>query len=447
MRALAHARLHWRRGELDAAEFRLEQAARDQPETSSVHAELALLRVAQERPAAADVALREAFARDPESAYARYVRSYLRLALLGRAGWRSPGDRLLRETALLKAMSDVREAIALEPCEPLYRVRLSELLRFHRKPGAALEVAEKAVALDPRSIRALSALASALVALGRLDAGRRTFLDALSRDPESAELHAQLGWALVELEDDSAAARSFQEALRLDPSLDEAAAGALLCAKRESAVYRWVSVRLRRFMRRSSTFRASVLLGVFLPFFVAVRLAGSGAKGPLRILGLCLLLYLPGLLACGWEPFHNWRVRRHASARTSLAEGVRAGRRRFVFLVAGTILLAGIAGLLGAWDRRVSLGFVGLVPGAVAFALGWRIGDSRLRRRALAYGASVAAAGAVAGPFLDRHGWAPTGLAFGLSMALPILPAVVLRNRDRRSQRESLRESVRRTLK
>ncbi len=344
-------------------------------------------------------------------------------------------------------MADVREAIALEPDEPLYRVRLSELLCFHREPPEALVVAEEALSLSPRDVRALSALGSALVVLGRLGEARRTFFDALSLEPESAELHARLGWTLVDLEEDQSANLSFREALRLDPALDEAAAGALLCAKRESAPYRWVSVLQRRFMRRSSAFRATVLLGFLLPWFVAVRLAGSGSKGPLKILGLCLLLYLPGLLACVWEPFHNWRVRRHASARTPLAEGVRAGRRRIVFLVAGTIFLAGIAGLLGAWDRRVYLGFVGLIPGAVAFGLGWRIGDSRLRRWALVYGASVAAGGAVAGPFLDRHGWVPTGLAFGLSMALPILPAVVLKSRDRRSQREALRESVRRTLK
>lgn len=447
MRALAHARLHWRRGELDAAEFRLEQAARDRPDTSFVHAELALLRVAQERPDAAEAALRQAFALDPGSAYARYVRSYLRLSLLGRASWSSPRDRLLRETALLKAMADVREAIALEPDEPLHRVRLSELLCFHRESAEAVVVAEEALSLNPRDVRALSALGSALVALGRLGEARRTFLDALSLEPESAELHARLGWTLVDLEEDQSANLSFREALRLDPALDEAAAGALLCAKRESAPYRWVSVLRRRFMRRSSAFRATVLLGVLLPWLVAVRLAGSGAKGPLKVLGLCLLLYLPGLLACVWEPFHNWRVRRHGSARTPLAEGVRAGRRRAVFLVAGTIFLAGIAGLLGSWDRRVQLGFVGLIPGAVAFGLGWRLGDSRLRRAALAYGASAAVVGAAAGPFLDRHGWVPTGLAFGLSMALPILPAVVLKSRDRRSQREALRESVRRTLK
>ena len=451
MRALVHARLHWRRGELDAAEFRLEQAVADRPDSADRHAELALLRVAQERPAAAEAALREAFALEPDSAYARYVRSYLRLAPVRRLRIPFVGDRLLDVPAVRKALEDVREAVALEPDEPLHRVRLAEVLGILGEWPASLAAADEALVLDPQGIRCLAARGAALSALGRPGDAQDVFLVALSLEPESPELHAQLGWVLLDLEDDAGATNSFREALRLDPASDEAAAGALLCAKREWGPYRAVSVLQRRLGRAPTWIRLAVPAGVVVAMVAGVLVADGPGKGNTVAEALAVILILAflflGVASAAWEPFHDWRVRRHAASRTPHAEGDRLVRRRIAALVAGTLAVAAIAALLGTWDRRIFVAFVGAVPGAAAFGMGGRLDDPRLRRWALSYGAVAVFLGAMAALVLERRGWIPTGMAFGLAMGLPILPVAILRERDRRSLREARRESVRRTLK
>ena len=112
-----------------------------------------------------------------------------------------------------------------------YFLRGRQLFHQHRRKGleAAIEMFERAVAIDPQYARAYAEIADCWSFLHHMDA-QDTYLSqadkasgkAVALDPDLAEAHASRGLALSGLGRYEEAEREFEAAIQLDPKLFEA---------------------------------------------------------------------------------------------------------------------------------------------------------------------------------------------------------------------------------
>ena len=451
MRALLHARMLWGRGELDAAEVRLEQALAESPGNARVHAELALVRIGQCRKSAAVQALESSLALDPGDGYARFVRSHLRL--MEAPVFQLPlfGSVLMGDIAVRHAIRDVREALELDPAEPLYLRRLSELRGLQHRWREALAAADEALTLDPGSVPALALRAQALRFLGCRQESRQVLADTLRLDPEASAVHARLGWLLVEAGEDRPAENFFLEALRLDASSAWAQEGYLLCAKRRWRFYRWFSdlgfrIESIPMGRRLACFGLA-LVGFFGLVGFSDHLAKSHpAMAPVP--GLLFAALLVSVVAAGlMDPVYGWRARRLPAAQSTFAVQERTRRKWTVGLVLVAVGVGLLVGALNHLDRRLGVGLVGLVPGLASLVLSIGIRDRKLRWAARGYAVVAAMVGVPVALWLEINELQPQGMAFCIALAVPILPVSLLMQWDDRRRAEAERQVVRQGMK
>jgi tetratricopeptide (TPR) repeat protein len=156
------------------------------------------LNIGRVRKAVSDVA--QSLGENPEFAHAHYILSCIR-------------SSQERPRAAEKA---IREALRLEP-SAVYYCRLAEIKFGRSRLVDCCRIAEEGLALDPRNIPLLLLLAKALSALGRQTEAQDCLRQALAIHPENPATHHALGKLNVHSGDAHEARNLLREARRLNP--------------------------------------------------------------------------------------------------------------------------------------------------------------------------------------------------------------------------------------
>jgi tetratricopeptide (TPR) repeat protein len=156
--------------------------------------------------------------------------------------WYRRGRIRLAMEQLKEAEEDFLEALRINPHSADYFASLAVLRstgdNTEAKMEDCLQLADKALALNPENVPALNARYRALSRLGRTSEAERDIRAAFSIAPDNPFNHATLGWMQVENGQPENAVSSFAEALRLDPLNPYAQLGLREAMKGQHWLYR-----------------------------------------------------------------------------------------------------------------------------------------------------------------------------------------------------------------
>jgi Tfp pilus assembly protein PilF len=209
-------------GRYDLADREFRQDLAQDPDNPLSHAYLSMCLNRSDKN---DEALREADEAvrcAPDLAFCHYVR----------------GCALQGKKRLPEAEAAIAESIRLDPDDADYPALLAAIEMDRRDWNAALEAANRGLALDPEHNTCLNLRAMALVQLGRKAEAAKTLGTALADDPDNALTHANQGWALLHQGDHARALEHFREALRIEPELEWARIGIVESLKARFWIYR-----------------------------------------------------------------------------------------------------------------------------------------------------------------------------------------------------------------
>jgi len=192
---IGRARVEIGRGQPEAALAWLERAASVAPQEAAVHHNLAL----------AYRALGQNDRAEQEQALAAASPVPMQLANLG-----SLEDPVREETILREGASS------------LWLLHNARRLRAQGSPGAALEMLDRALSADPRSVGALLESARVLLDRGEAEQARQRVARALEVDPSSAESYAEMGNVLARAGQIDGAIAALGRAIEIDPLLADA---------------------------------------------------------------------------------------------------------------------------------------------------------------------------------------------------------------------------------
>ncbi|HKE99646.1 MAG TPA: tetratricopeptide repeat protein [Actinomycetes bacterium] len=324
------AQLLLRQSRPEEAERELRQELAVRPDDPTAHGLLALTLAMRKRHEEATAAAAQAVRLAPDWSFPHYALAHV----------------LLDRGRLDQAEQAIQEAIRLSPTNARMFATLGWIRAHQERWPAALEAAERGLALDPEEVDCANVRAMALVRLGRRDDARATLDSALAHQPDNALTHANQGWALMHAGDHRAALDRFKEALRLDPQLDWARAGLVKALKARNPLY---GALLRYFLwmsRLPARTRWAVLIGALL---VA------------RVLGPLAPLYLLFLwLTWTAEPMSNLLLRLSRYGRLALSREETVASNWLGGCLAVALALAALA---------LPLRSVRVLAGAGAFAL------------------------------------------------------------------------------
>lgn len=357
---LERARLLLAQSRPAEAEQEAMQALAAQPAEPGALAVLALSRLEQRKLEPALQAARDAVGLAPDIAYLHYVHAHV----LHRAD---------REEDAFRA---IQEALRLDPHDADYHAELAAIELSRRRWPAALEAAERALAIDAEHVAAANLRAMALVSLGRKAEAVETVDFALHRAPDNALSHANQGWNHLHRNEPRRAQEHFAEALRLDPNLDYAREGMLEALKARNPLYRGMLAYFLWMGRQSARFQWGFIIGSYF----ATRLASglSQTQPHLNWLWWPLLFVLYAFVYLSWtaQPMFNLLLRFDRFGRHVLTADQRTGSTWFgaAFALLLAALIASFA--FGAIRPLVAIYFAILsICIAATFA---RPGRSRL---------------------------------------------------------------------
>lgn len=116
------------------------------------------------------------------------------------------------------ALQLIQRAIALDSTAPAFFSNLGEVYRALRRMDEAVAAQRQALRIDPNFVEAHNNLGVALDALGRYEEAVAAYQSALQLRPNFAQVHNNLGNALRDLQQLDQAIVCYQRALQLDPS-------------------------------------------------------------------------------------------------------------------------------------------------------------------------------------------------------------------------------------
>ena len=105
---------------------------------------------------------------------------------------------LYRQENFPESEKKLLDAIAIEPDNAEYFGLLGSIRLNQKQWDAALEDANKGLALDPDNLTCLNTRSTALLKLDKKEDAYLTIEKALRNDPENESTHANLGWGLLE---------------------------------------------------------------------------------------------------------------------------------------------------------------------------------------------------------------------------------------------------------
>jgi tetratricopeptide (TPR) repeat protein len=306
----------------------------------------------------AEKAAEDAVGKAPDHWYTLYVRSFVfSRPKLGRS-------------RMHLAFEAIDRAIGLRPGLPMLHLRKAALLRAAGRRGSALKSVETARSLAPANPAVLVRLGDALVACGRRCEARAALDEAMGISPEECLAHPVFAWTLLRLGERDRAAGFFEQALARNPAAAWAQAGALECAKRRYAVYRWAAQVGDWFYILSRPVRILVLVGLVLAVGIVCDLAAAALRHALptaKIVARSLSLFLPLALVLlrFRNPIFNWLVRKSKAGRSTYALDLRR-RQLWLACAAGYILSLLARDPLAAFFGTAVYVVAGLIPGAAA---------------------------------------------------------------------------------
>ena len=184
------------------------------------------------------------------------------------------------------ALACIDQAIAIRPSVALFHVNRASALLALGQLDAALDACREALRLKRNSAEACQVLGHVLSDLGRPDEAVEVYRDALRHKPDLPDLYNNLGLALRLANRPEEAAAALQEAVRRAPQ-DEQAQGNLAGVLKE----------LGRLADAEACYRAGLR---------------RRSDDPVLHLNLGVVLLLAGRFAEGWEEY-EWRFRAGAA--------------------------------------------------------------------------------------------------------------------------------------
>jgi Flp pilus assembly protein TadD len=331
-RARAEALMEQGRWELALPE--LVKALADEPEAGEIHLAIARCHYFRDKETEALPALDQAQRLLPDDARVHLLRGLCLLAIGRRA----------------EARAALEEARRLEPDWADVHGAIAQWHLGGQDWQAALDSAERGLALDPEHSQCSNLRALALTRLGRADEAVSTAEAELNRDPDNGYTHAQRGWALVHQRRYKEAALAFREALRLEPGLEWARQGLIEALKARNPIYA-LFLHYFLFMERLGAKAWLFILGIWLAQRVVREL---GEQMPAWAWAFDILFWLLVAFVVGtWiaVPLFNLTLFLHPIGRYALDRGERIQAWVCGGVLGGILVLVGatVAGVVDGW--------------------------------------------------------------------------------------------------
>lgn len=317
-------------------------ALAQRPDHPLAHAYLALSRSDQGKIQEAVESARSAVGLAPDAAFFRYVHALV----------------LHRSDRDTEAAAEVAEAIRLDPEEENHFALLASIELARRDWSAALQAAERGLALNPEDVGCANLRSMALVRLGRKAEAMATVDFALEREPDNALSHANQGWNCLHKSDPRRAQDHFREALRLNPELEYARQGMLEALKARNPIYRVMLAYFLWMARQSGKFQAAFLIGTFFGVRAIRSLAETHEGWGTFLWPFVIAFYVFVYLSWTAVPMFNLLLRLDRFGRYVLSGEERRATNWFGACVAIAI------GGLGIWTTGRETGALLAVVGA-----------------------------------------------------------------------------------
>lgn len=177
-----------------------------------------------------------------------------------------------------EAEVDLLQAIMYNPREPEY-FSLWAFLKNERKDyKGSLELADKALEINPQHIPSLNARSTALLKLNRKEESFDTIEGALREAPDNAYTHTNYGWGLLEKGSHEKAMTHFAEALRSNPASESAQLGMKQSLKARYWFYR-TFLRFAFWLNNmQAKFQWAFIIGLYLVYRILGYLASKNPE-------------------------------------------------------------------------------------------------------------------------------------------------------------------------
>jgi tetratricopeptide (TPR) repeat protein len=166
-------------------------------------------------------------------------------------------------------------ASTLDPSEADYFAIWAMVKNIRKQFTEGLELAERALELQPDNINALNARSTSLTKLGRKEESARSIEGALREDPNNAFTHANYGWSELERGSHTKAMEHFKEALKNDPTMEFAQAGMMEALKARYFLYRLFLKYVFWMSNLTSKYQWAVIIGFYIGFRIIRSVADN----------------------------------------------------------------------------------------------------------------------------------------------------------------------------
>jgi len=308
----------------------LQQAILEEPDYAQHYGLLAIALSRLDRHQQALEAAARAVELEPDTAYGHYVRA---IVFLDRDRYREAREELL--TAHQLETDDV---------DSLGLLAKAEFGLDHWR--AALEAANKGLAIDATDDTCLHWRSLALARLGRREEAEETLNTLTAADPNDPYTHETHGWFALERGDASRARRHFLESLRLAPHNEGARAGLASALKARHRLFGLVL----QFLLQLHRFRAWVIWLFLLEMFLGLRMANAFTQAwpdwslPLLLVEAVFFSFLA--LVCVAQPLFELVLRLDREGRRALTPDLERASNWSALCLLVALILGGV----WAWE-------------------------------------------------------------------------------------------------
>ncbi len=308
------------------------------------------------------------------------------------------------------AEDNIQVSIELDPYQADFFAFKAHIKLIRKQFETALELSDKALAIDAENLLALNTRSTALNKLNRSEESFETIEHALREDPNNAYTHSNYGWGLLEKGNHKKALEHFKEALSKDPNYQYAQAGMLEAIKATNLFYR-LFLQYAFWMGKLS---AKYQWGVIFGFYILFRALSSLAKNVETLQPILMpVLFLLAIIAFStWviNPISNLFLRFNKYGNLLLDKNERLSSN--LVAISALIFIVGVVlYIMTAQETMIALAGFGF---AMMLPLGTMFSASKPKNALLIYTIVLAIAGisAVALAFLTNKLFSPLTLIF-----------------------------------
>lgn len=268
------------------------------------------------------------------------------------------------------AEKSLDNAITYNPLEADYFALWASIKLARKQFEPALELADKALALDSENLLALNNRSKALLKLDRKEESSRTIAGALNRDPNNAFTHTTIGWNELERGHHQKALHHFKEALKQNPNFEYAQAGMIEGLKARYLFYRIFLKYVFWSSNLSKKYQWGFIIGLYLGTRLLTSLANSSPAMAPFLDPIIFLLVFFALSTWVTAPLSNLFLRLNFYGKHLLSKNEKLSSN--LVGLCCLILLGGIAGILFSdhpvWLGLAIFGFAMMIPCSTLFA-------------------------------------------------------------------------------